>query len=198
MKLSENIYNHRMAMNLSQGDLANALEVSRQSVSKWENSAAVPELDKLIKMSDLFQITLDELVYGPKEQSVAQPTQQPARPAFAYTSARMIAGTAMLMFGMVFFLLSIFWGDHLNFGEEIGELISICIVLLSIALIGCRSGKAWAVCAVIYFVYSLVCFGILHVSSIPNYLFIFASGIVIMVWFIYWGMKATEDSKSTA
>ena len=197
MKLSENIYNHRTAMSLSQGDLANALEVSRQSVSKWENNVAVPELDKLIKMSDLFQITLDELVYGPKEQPVAPPAQQPVRPVFAYAPTRMIVGTAMLLFGMVFFLLSIFWGDHLSFGEEIGELLSICIVLLSIALIGSRSGKAWAVCAVIYFVYSLVCFGILHVNSVPNYLFIFASGIVIMVWFIYWGTKATEDSKST-
>ena len=47
---------------MSQLDLADALEVSRQSVSKWETGAAVPELDKLVKMSTLFGITLDQLV----------------------------------------------------------------------------------------------------------------------------------------
>lgn len=62
MTLSENIYRFRTEKNMSQLDLADALEVSRQSVSKWETGAAVPELEKLIKMSDLFDISLDELV----------------------------------------------------------------------------------------------------------------------------------------
>ena len=62
MNLGENIYRLRTARNLSQGALADALEVSRQSVSKWENNSATPELDKLIKMSELFGVTLDELV----------------------------------------------------------------------------------------------------------------------------------------
>ena len=70
MNLGENIYTYRTQNNLSQGELANALDVSRQSVSKWENNLALPELDKLIRMSKLFSISLDELVYGP------QPMQQ--------------------------------------------------------------------------------------------------------------------------
>ena len=64
MSLGENIYQHRIARNFSQSDLAEALEVSRQSVSKWENNSAVPDLDRLIKMSRLFEISLDELVFG--------------------------------------------------------------------------------------------------------------------------------------
>ena len=47
MNLGENIYRLRAEKNMSQGDLADALEVSRQSVSKWENNSATPELDKL-------------------------------------------------------------------------------------------------------------------------------------------------------
>lgn len=43
---------------LSQGDLAEVLEVSRQSVSKWETDSSVPDLDKLIKLSQLFGVTL--------------------------------------------------------------------------------------------------------------------------------------------
>lgn len=61
MNLGEKIYALRTKKNLSQGDLADKLDVSRQSVSKWENNTAVPDLDKLIKICDVFEISLDEL-----------------------------------------------------------------------------------------------------------------------------------------
>ncbi len=62
MTLGEKISKLRNAHKLSQSDLAEKLNVSRQSISKWETNASIPELDKLIQLSDLFQITLDELV----------------------------------------------------------------------------------------------------------------------------------------
>jgi len=54
MSLGEKIYKLRTEKNLSQGDLADRLEVSRQSVSKWENNNAVPDLDKIIALSEIF------------------------------------------------------------------------------------------------------------------------------------------------
>lgn len=68
MNLGENIYRLRTQHNMSQGDLADALDVSRQSVSKWENNSATPELEKLLKMSELFGVTLDELVSGQRTE----------------------------------------------------------------------------------------------------------------------------------
>ena len=62
MKLHEKIYRLRTEKKLSQGDLAEILDVSRQSVSKWETGASIPDLDKLVKMSDLFGVTMDFLV----------------------------------------------------------------------------------------------------------------------------------------
>jgi len=79
MTLGENIVRLRKGKGLSQGDLADALEVSRQSVSKWETDASVPELEKLVKLSELFEISLDELVRGEKEtvsSSVMEPSRQ--------------------------------------------------------------------------------------------------------------------------
>ena len=64
MTLGENIVRLRTQKNWSQGDLADALDISRQSVSKWETDASIPELDKLLKLSELFGVTLDELVRG--------------------------------------------------------------------------------------------------------------------------------------
>ena len=58
MTLGENIVRLRTQKNWSQGDLADALEISRQSVSKWETDASIPELDKLLKLSELFGVTL--------------------------------------------------------------------------------------------------------------------------------------------
>lgn len=64
MNFGEKIYSLRTKAGLSQGELADRLDVSRQAVSKWENNSAVPELDKLLKMSELFSVSLDELVKG--------------------------------------------------------------------------------------------------------------------------------------
>lgn len=64
MTIGEKIYKLRTEKNLSQGELSELLEVSRQSVSKWENGAATPDLDKIIKLSEVFGITIDELIKG--------------------------------------------------------------------------------------------------------------------------------------
>lgn len=81
MNLGENIYKFRTEKHMSQGDLADALEVSRQSVSKWENNAAVPELEKLAKLAELFGITIDELVTGTVPES---PAEAPTEPKVIY------------------------------------------------------------------------------------------------------------------
>lgn len=64
MRLEENIVRLRTEKRLTQEELADLLGVSRQSVSKWESGASVPELDKLIRLSEIFEITVDELVKG--------------------------------------------------------------------------------------------------------------------------------------
>ncbi len=61
MSIGNKIYELRISNNLSQGDLADRLDVSRQSVSKWETDSSIPDLDKLIKMCDIFNVSLDYL-----------------------------------------------------------------------------------------------------------------------------------------
>ena len=68
MTLGERICQYRVQRRLSQQEVAEKLEVSRQSVSKWETDGAVPELDKLVKLCELFEVSLDELVRGEKRQ----------------------------------------------------------------------------------------------------------------------------------
>lgn len=82
MSLGERIYKLRTEKELSQGDLAEALEVSRQSISKWETNGSVPELDKLVKLSEVFGISLDALVTG--EEEAEKPATQEAEPQIVY------------------------------------------------------------------------------------------------------------------
>lgn len=62
--LAQNIYRLRSEKQLSQEELAGLAGVSRQSVSKWETGTAVPELDKLQRLCEIFGVSLDCLVNG--------------------------------------------------------------------------------------------------------------------------------------
>lgn len=62
MKFSEKLIQLRRTTGLSQEELGNKLNVARQTVSKWELGETTPEMDKLIKLSEIFNVTLDELI----------------------------------------------------------------------------------------------------------------------------------------
>ena len=62
MILGEKIIRLRKQREWSQEELASQLGISRQSVSKWESGASIPDLDKIIKMSSLFGVTTDYLL----------------------------------------------------------------------------------------------------------------------------------------
>ena len=69
MNLGEKLYQLRTSKGYSQDKLSEMLDVSRQSISKWENNLAVPELDKLVKLSEIFEISLDVLIKGEESKN---------------------------------------------------------------------------------------------------------------------------------
>lgn len=64
MNLSDRIQYLRKVRGISQEGLAEQLGVSRQAVSKWESEQSMPDLDKIISMSDYFDVTTDYLLKG--------------------------------------------------------------------------------------------------------------------------------------
>lgn len=109
MSLSEKILSLRTGLGLSQEELAEKLEVSRQSVSKWETGQSVPDLDKLIKLADLFQISVDELV---REGERPQPAA-PLEPQVVYVKEKrsltgtQTAGVCLELIGLALDLLGL-------------------------------------------------------------------------------------------
>ncbi len=62
MEFNNKLYELRKQKGFSQEELANRLNVSRQTVSKWEVGESSPDMEKLVAISELFDISLDELV----------------------------------------------------------------------------------------------------------------------------------------
>ena len=139
MTLGENIVRLRTQKNWSQGDLADALGISRQSVSKWETDASTPELDKLMKLSELFGVTLDALVRGeetPKAEAAgsaaqAAPASFAPQPASEWEKRHTTAGTIFLCTG--------------------AALLIVCLLLFGDLLSGLLFSAPFLVCGIICF-----------------------------------------------
>ena len=196
MNLGENIYKLRTAKNMSQGDLAEALDVSRQSVSKWENNSATPELDKLIKMSELFGVTLDELAGLLREESPA-PAAATAetkviyveKPVFPKISIHKQIGGALL-------LVSLIYGLLLN-GSVMGSMeafllaapVAICGILFFFVKFP-QFFCGW-ICAAAYWMYLFILF---HNTWEQQYLLLFL-GVALAIAMIIWSVRVNRSGK---
>lgn len=108
MTLGQRIARLRTARGLSQGALAEMLEVSRQSVSKWETDASVPELDKLLRLAKLFDLSLDELVTGEiRTPPSPAPAKEPPRNRNRTIALALLGLTALAL--LVSALTGDFW-----------------------------------------------------------------------------------------
>lgn len=152
MNLGENIYKFRKEKNLSQENLAELLEVSRQSISKWETNTSIPELDKLIKMSEIFGVSLDDLVKDLSlQENIAPPCPQKLEKQEIQNQKResvgqtqKLIGIILLCFGILAFLLftvlgGIFSGLIISF--PFIACAAICLIFKKRALLFC----CWAI-----------------------------------------------------
>lgn len=71
--LAEQLKTLRQKQGLSQEELGKQLFISRQAISKWETGETVPDLEHLIRLSEIFEVSLDYLVLG-KESVVVEDT----------------------------------------------------------------------------------------------------------------------------
>ena len=98
MLLYEKLARLREQNNMSQFEVAEALDVSRQAISRWETGRAKPSTEKLIALSRLYGVPLDELVGGEsaRAESGAENVEAPAPPRRA-SPRRWIAAGALAL-----------------------------------------------------------------------------------------------------
>jgi transcriptional regulator with XRE-family HTH domain len=78
MTLGEKIRNYRTKLNLTQKDLADQLNVTSQAVSRWEQDIVEPSVDTLKRMSEIFKVSLDEILSNPFAPKVSEPLPNPS------------------------------------------------------------------------------------------------------------------------
>lgn len=76
MAFSDNLQFLRTRQGQTQEQLAEALEVTRQSVSKWESAQSYPEMDTILRICELYHVNLDTLMRGSVEDSLVEDTAQ--------------------------------------------------------------------------------------------------------------------------
>ena len=127
MSVGSRIFELRMSKNLSQSALADMLDVSRQSVSKWETDSAVPDLDKLMKLCNVFEVTLDELT-GRTDSMNGEPGK---------TEICSFPARTQQVFGYILFVMSFSVALLLLFrGRNEGDFIIMVPVLLALLICG--------------------------------------------------------------
>lgn len=97
MNLSERLVELRKAWNLSQLELAEALNVSRQSISLWEKGSTTPSLDKLPLLAEFYGITIDELFYAPEEMPKEMQQEMPQQSTRKRSKKTFWLGTAAVV-----------------------------------------------------------------------------------------------------
>ena len=123
MNIADRIQYLRKQKGYSQEELADKVGVSRQAVSKWESEQSTPDLEKVIVMSELFEVTTDYLLKGiePLPQDVTQPKKKPNASIFS------VAGTALNFIGLI--ASAMIWNDRQN-----ASAIAIGVIFI---VIGC-------------------------------------------------------------
>ena len=124
MTLSEKLYNLRRKQGLSQEELAEKLNCSRQAISKWENAASTPDAGMLEKYSELFGVSIDYLI----KDSIDEPSDT----VFAETNSKNkkllgILGLAISLLGCLSLIL---FGAITIFDSETADKIAQSSVIV--------------------------------------------------------------------
>lgn len=151
MSFGTNLQALRRRSNMTQEGLADALGVSRQSVSKWESDGSFPEMDKLLQLCDLFGCSLDALVRGSvgdgrtctEDAADAQAAEREAQAAAAAYDRHMRSGTRLVTcsVGLVLAGIAVLLLLQARFPGNVAALVGTA------SLLGCIAAAA-AMCIV--------------------------------------------------
>ncbi|MBK0294107.1 helix-turn-helix transcriptional regulator [Bacillus sp. S34] len=137
MNLGEQLQKLREEKKMSREDLAGEMNVSRQAVYKWEKNKGYPDIENLIKLSEVYNVTLDELIKGDQsfQSKIAidrKKSEDFSDPGFVVgiilvfvglflDLGKFSAGVTILGFLTMFFyedLMKTFWNIKKDFKEE--------------------------------------------------------------------------------
>ncbi|KKB34154.1 helix-turn-helix domain-containing protein [Bacillus thermotolerans] len=139
MFFGERLKQEREKRDWSQAYLAEKIYVSRQTVSKWETGRNYPSIEMLINLSDLFGITIDELLRSDEElkEKVIRDSKQLAHPKWkAFFDSLFLLGAFLLLVKLIILGLNYFVGTEILVTEGKALKIIANFLPLSMMIIG--------------------------------------------------------------
>lgn len=139
MNIGEKLYELRKGKNLSQEEVAEKLNVTRQTVSKWETNQSSPDFNKILPICELFEISTEELITGKKtkeknneneemKKDVKEEKENLTRDEIRIKSAEIVSTSVFLyILDIVILVLSIAW-------LELDPILVVSIFLILIAI----------------------------------------------------------------
>lgn len=112
MNLGERLFELRKAKNLTQDDMAEKLNVTRQTVSKWETNQSTPDFDKIMPLCELFEIGVEELLTGKKQEQKEEKVL--TRQEVKERSAKIVSGSVFIYIAAVAFVAIAVAVQHTN------------------------------------------------------------------------------------
>ena len=126
MSLGERLYELRKKKGLSQEEVAERLNVTRQSVSKWETDESKPDFDKIVPICELFEINSEELLTGKKEEITENGAATKENKQLKKKRATFISVSILLYFIAVIWIIVAEETFNLDDGLMVGVFLLIC------------------------------------------------------------------------
>lgn len=183
MNISDRIQTLRKGRGISQEELADKIGVSRQAVSKWESEQSTPDIDKIILLSDYFDVTTDYLLKGIEPTADAPKKENDAR-IFS------VVGTALNFIGLVAAIMV--W-------KEEQTPISVAIGLIIMAMgcmifaIGQYIGSDKKAAAILFCSLNIWILGLIPISCVFNSV----QGMISGHWWTFAPIPLLGNSVST-
>lgn len=130
MSLSENLQNLRKIKNMSQEELAEKLNVSRQAVSKWESGNGFPETEKIINICEIFDCSMDELVKGKITEDVKK-DKNDYDAVFSKAARGISLGVGIILVGVSIMLTLLGLAPNEQV-EDTNALIGVVMILIGV------------------------------------------------------------------
>ena len=178
MDLGSRIKTEREKRNLSQDELAQRMDISRQAISKWETGKSYPDIEKILQLSNIFNLSLDDLVKGDKNFQ-----ENLIREGRINMSGLTILGYLLVVLGVIVGI----WGGtlypvHLMNSDFMSFLVG-GLVLLSIGMALIRNIPNWLLAGAVVVTAAAV---VVYMIGFKMELFVLLAGIAVTAAFAWW------------